>query len=355
MINYILIFILSTLIGWFWIWLFNKLQILDKPWPDIIPSRNPVPSIQWIFLILWFILLVFVFYRDYFLHKEFLWLLIWWWIVWLVSVVDLFKSLSPKFRLIVQVLISIISFIFWAWIYSIVMPSGELYVLPISIALIISIIWIIWFINAVNWFDWINSLASWVSTVWFLTIFLLIKVVVLWFYTNVQPQDLFNLNMVANLSFILFSLWAVYTFIEFKPLWVLRDVWVMFYWFSLAYLSLLWWAKIWIMLVVLSLVIFDAVWVVFNRIFVMKKSPLKWDYSHLHYRLLTLKWTRTEVRFFVWWYSLFLMILMILQWVNRFNKLIIFVLMFIIFFWVNYYLFLIKKMPYEYLPWKKKE
>jgi UDP-N-acetylmuramyl pentapeptide phosphotransferase/UDP-N-acetylglucosamine-1-phosphate transferase len=66
------------------------------------------------------------------------------------------------------------------------------------------------------------------------------------------------------------------------------------------------------MLVVLSLVIFDAIWVSINRL-KKRKSPLKGDYTHLHYRLMSLSWSKTEVRVFVRGWSLFLMILMILQ------------------------------------------
>jgi len=51
-------------------------------------------------------------------------------------------------------------------------------------------------------------------------------------------------------------------------------------------------AKIGTLLVVLSLPIFDAIWVFVNRIFVMKKSPMKKDYTHLHYRLMALGRTR---------------------------------------------------------------
>jgi len=122
-----------------------------------------------------------------------------------------------------------------------------------------------------------------------------------------------------------------------------RDPWTFFYGFSLAYLSLIWWAKVWTMLVVLSLVIFDAIWVCLHRIFVLKKAPRKWDYTHLHHRLQWLGRTKKEVNVFLWLWSLVMMILMLLQWDNKVAKIVIFVMMALIFFGVNSYIFWYKK------------
>ena len=119
----------------------------------------------------------------------------------------------------------------------------------------------------------------------------------------------------------------------------------MFLAFWLAYLSVLWWAKIWTLIVALSLVIFDAIWVGLYRILILKRSPMQWDYKHMHHRLLRLWWTRWEVRAFVRIWSIVMMILMLIQWTNRLNKLIIFAIMALLFFWINVYLFLIKKLP----------
>ena len=190
--------------------------------------------------------------------------------------------------------------------------------------------------------DWINAQASWVSAIWFLTIFLLIKFVVMRYYTEFNNRDI--LVLTSNMSLVLFFISLVSTILEYKPLWLLRDVWIMFFGFSLAYLSVLWWAKIWTLVVALSLVIFDAIWVWLYRILILKKNPMKWDYTHIHHRLLWLKWTRPEVRAFVWIWSFVMMVLMLMQSANRLNKIIIFVMMALIFFWVNYYLFIVKKL-----------
>ena len=81
--------------------------------------------------------------------------------------------------------------------------------------------------------------------------------------------------MIQNIAFALFALSLVSTFIEFKPIALVRDVGIMFFGFSIAYLSVVGGAKIGTLLVALSLVIMDAIRVGARRIFVMKKSPLK--------------------------------------------------------------------------------
>ncbi|MDR2416433.1 MAG: hypothetical protein LBD75_07770 [Candidatus Peribacteria bacterium] len=95
----------------------------------------------------------------------------------------------------------------------------------------------------------------------------------------------------------------------------------------------------------MSLVIFDAIWIIWYRVCILKKSPMKGDYTHIHHRLLGLGWSRGEVRAFVWIFSLVMMMLMLMQGANRLNKLIIFVMMALLFFGVNTYLFIYKKLP----------
>ena len=81
------------------------------------------------------------------------------------------------------------------------------------------------------------------------------------------------------------------------------------------------------------------------RIFILRKNPLKGDYTHFHHRLLGLGLTRGETRAFIRIWSLMMMVLMLLQWANRFSKVVIFVMMAMLFFGVNWYLFIYKKLP----------
>ena len=204
-------------------------------------------------------------------------------------------------------------------------------------------IWTMFCINAINRFDGIYAQGSWVSAIGFLTVFLLIKYIVFQSYTEFPNLEV--LTMVQNLAFFLFVTSMIYAVIEFKPLGLVRDVGIMFFGFALAYLAVAGGAKIWTLIVALSLPIFDAIWVGLYRIFILRKNPLKGDYTHFHHRLLGLGMTRGETRAFIRIWSLMMMALMLLQWANRFSKVVIFVMMAMLFFGVNWYLFIYKKLP----------
>ena len=349
--EYLYSLIISVLIAIWWLLLFKKLKILDKPWTDLKNTRKPVPTLQWIFAYLSFWVIILVIFPDLISNEIFLWLSIWVLPILLVELVEelwymkkIKFRIHPIFRLVVHILSSILAI----WISGIgigqeLVLMWELYVIPQRIFMIFFAVWSIFCINAVNRVDWIYAQASWISAIGFLTIFLLLKFVVLEYYTEFNNLEV--LQIVMSLSFVLFIISLVSTFIEYKPLWLLRDVWIMFFWFSLAYLSVVGWAKIWTLVVALSLVLFDAIRVWLYRIFIMKKNPIKWDYTHLHHRLIWLWRKRYEASAFMRVWSIVMMILILLQWTNRLNKIIIFSMMFIIFFWFNYYLFISKKLP----------
>lgn len=355
MIDFVYIIIIALLVVIGWVFLFMKFNILDKPWPDIIPPRKPVPTLQWIFLYMWVLFSILLVFPDYLQNIEIIVFFLLWFIILIFWVIDEIKWISPMIRVVIQLLLGFIAFYFaWVGIESINLPILWQIEFPFVVAAILTIIWFVWFMNAINWFDGVNSLASWVSSIGFLTIILLIYLVVFPHYQDITQETKQMLEMVANISFIFLIFSLLYTFVEFKPFWLLRDVGVMFLWFALAYLALLWGAKIWTILVAISLAFFDAIWVFLNRILVMKKNPLKWDYTHLHHRLMRLGWSRNEVRVFVWGWSLFFMTIIILLWADRLWKVVIFLFMFLVFFWVNYYLFWIKGLPYEFIKKEKK-
>lgn len=338
-----------------WIELCRKWKILDRPGPDV-PSRSRVPNMQWVFLILWFFATTALFFPEYYHNKAFLGLAVGWAFILIFSLIDTAleaawkKWIKAKYRLLFQIIAWLIAFgVGWISINEFVVNGHITLAIPYYAVITLTLLWFVWFMNAINWFDGINWLASWISTIGFVTVYFLLQHIVIPYYADViSIEHMEILTMTTNIAFLLTLWWLLYTTIEYKPSWLLRDIWIIFYWYALAYLSLMWWAKIWTLLVVLSLPIFDAIWVFVNRIFVMKKSPMKKDYTHLHYRLMALGRNRSEVRRFVRWWSIFFMIIMLLQDTNRMSKIIIFVLMAVIFFGTNIYLFWVKKMPMEY-------
>lgn len=283
------------------------------------------PLVQWLFV--WSLILLIIATRDethYILGK---------------------KDIPAWFRLLIQIIAIIVAiYIGNIWIDERVF-KGMIVPIPQRLFVLFFVIRSMICINAINRFDGVYGQASGVSSIWFLTTFLLIQFVVLPYYTTITPDNEAVLNIVKNISYIGGIATLVYTVIEYKPLGLVRDLGTMICGFMLAYLSIVGWVKIGTLVVALSLVIFDAIWVALHRVFVLKKSPLKGDYTHLHYRLLGLWRTRGEVRAFVRWWSLVMMVIMIMQDTDRSDKLIIFFVMALIFFGVNAYLFRIKKLP----------
>lgn len=337
--------------------LFGRWGILDKPGPDV-PKRNAVPTLQGLIAIVSFFLLVYLFYPGYLdrsIDEPFFGLLVGGVVLAVVSFVDELGRIydrayrvGPIVRLIVQIWVALVAYLVsWVGIDSFVMPGGVLVEFGPLSQIVLTVAWYLIFINAINFFDGIYGLASGISAIGFLTIFLLIDLIVLNFYPEMSGERQFLLEWVKWYALVLGVVAWVATSIEFAPHGLLRDVGTTFFGFALAYLALLWGAKIGMMVVVLALPLFDAVWVVIDRLH-RNKNPFRWDYTHLHYRLLALGWNRNEIRVFIRWWSVFLVVLMLLQWGDRLGKVIIFVLMAMIFFGVNRYLFRYKWLPHEY-------
>lgn len=350
--NLIYALIGAIVINIFGIRVFRKMGILDKPGNDLKNTRKPVPTILGVFTYLGFGIIVAILFPEYLSNRLFLGLMAGAFPIMIVQLLDELRyidkiklNLPSRIRLISHVVGAVLAVYVWGFEGQEILIGNWSWIMPQRFFAIFFVLWSILCINAINRFDGIYAQSSGVSSIGFLTIFLLIKFVVFQHFTVFTEESIISLNLVQNLSLILFVISLVSTVIEYKPIALLRDVGIMFFGFALAYLSIAGWAKIWTVVVALSLVIFDAIWVAFWKIFVMKKSPLKWDYTHLHHRLLGLGWNRKEIRAFVWSFSSIMMILMLMQEANRINKIWIFLIMAIVFFGVNYYLFLVKKLP----------
>ncbi len=350
--TYIYVVLLAAIIAIMGVFIFRKLKIMDRPGTDLKNTRKPVPTIQWVFVYGWFLAIIGLLFPEYYHQPLFLWLILWSLPIVIVQFLDEMHYIQ-KSKLEIPSWVRLISHIIGAIIAVYVGGMGNQEILigtykrimPTRAVAIFFIARSTLCINAINRFDGIYAQASGVSTVGFFTIFFLIKYIVFWNYVDFTPEKVQMLTMIQNIAFALWSISLVSTVIEFKPLALVRDVGIMFFGFSLAYLSVVWGAKIGTLIVALSLVIFDAIWVGFWRIFILKKSPLQWDYTHLHHRLLGLGWTRPEARATIWIWSLVMMILILLQGIDRGNKVIIAVMMAALFFGINAYLFLVRKLP----------
>lgn len=355
-----LIVLLCCVVMWTWRLLCKHFSILDKPGPDV-PLRPRVPTIQWVGLYFTVVAITWYWLVQGFIDTQYISLL-WWSFLWLSMIFVVMLSdelwrirnkrlrIPWSIRLLVQIIAAGMVWKYW-WASIIQLPTfitGWFELAP-RISLSVTVLRFVLFMNAINWFDGIYGLSTGISSIGFLTITLLLLVIVFPTYALIDDfqLDLLSITLFFCACLTLITVW--YTYMEFKPYGLLRDIGSNMLGFLLAYFALLWGAKIGTMIVVLALPIFDAIRVILNRVRSWN-NPMKGDYTHLHHRLLALWWNRTEVRVFIRWFTLMMMILMLLQWTNQFNKIVIFTMMFCIFFGVNWYIFHYKQLPSVYQP-----
>ena len=359
--SYGLAILISLAMAALGLWSFRKLRILDKPGNDLKNTRKPVPTLQGLFVFLGFFVVVAVCFPALF-HNPLFWglfigslpIVIFEFLEELRYIGIVSFKVHQLWRLLGHILWGILAVYIWHLGHQELLINGFKWIVPQWIFILFFIWWSILCINAINRFDGIYAQASGVSSIGFLTIFLLIQFVVFTHYTTFTPENMQTLVAVKNISYVLFIISLISSLVEYKPLGLVRDLGIMFYGFALAYLSVVGGAKIGTLVVTLSLVIFDAIWVGLWRIFVVKKNPLKGDFTHLHHRLMGLGRKRKEVRATVWIWSFIMMVLILMQGTNRNNKIVIFIMMALVFFGINYYLFVVKKLPCG-LPMKKEE
>lgn len=342
-------------------WLCYRYAILDKPGHDV-PKRKRVPTIQWIWSVLAVVIVTALFRPELMTETYMIWLRIGLALLVTVNFIDELGRivhpryrLSPKLKFVVQAAAALIALrwsgvgftqitIWWAdwsfWLFFGALLTMARFGLCT---------------NAINRFDGVYGLASWSSTLWFITVASLLTRVVKPLYPTMNGIELEMVNAAIWCAWLFSGVTIIAAVMEFRPRGLMREVGTMSFGFALAYLSLLWWAKIGTMVVVLALPLFDAMWVILDRMVRRKVSPFKGDFTHLHYRLMALGRNRTEVRVVLRSLSAFLAIIMLLQWWDRRDKMIIFCLVALIFFVINGYLFRVKKLPKAYMPGEKSD
>lgn len=286
--------------------LFIRLNILDKP-EKYWHKRKPIPHSMWVVLVFVFFLISFFLVP----HNTKLYLIwIFGFLITFVSFIDDFFFLSPKLRLVIQIIIASIiwitsikiwyvSNIFW-WVVDLDKFFIEIFNYKIYIiSLLFTIIWYVFIFNSLNWTDWITWNTAWLSIISFLVIFLLwLKL----YFTDNYVWWIENAKFIMYLSIILIWILIPFWFFNVQEKFLMWDSWTMFLWFMLATLAIISGWKIATVLVVFWIYSFDAIYVIFKRL-KNKKSPFSWDKSHLHYRLLDLWMSKIQVLFFLYVFS----------------------------------------------------
>ncbi len=278
--------------------LFYKWKILDNPikyWK----KRAPVPYSTWVVFFLVFFILSFFFIEEW-LKLYLLWLF--WWIITLVSFIDDRLNLSPKIRLLIQIVIGMviwvsaikigyISNIFWGVIdldaFFIEIMNYKIYL----VSLFFTVIWYVFIFNSLNWTDGIPGNTSGIALISFFVLFLL------WYklyLTDTYEGGKENAIFIMSLSIILLSILIPFWFFDVKEKILMWDSGTMFLGFMLASLAIISGGKIATVLVVFGLYAVDALYVIGSRL-KNKKNPMSGDQTHLHHRLLKAWLSQSQV------------------------------------------------------------
>lgn len=209
-----------------------------------------------------------------------------------VMLVDDAISLPPMVRLIWQIVAAMMIIMprFQGESRGIVLEQFNLpifgtTVLPLFLAVGVTVLWLVGMMNVMNWVDGLDGLAASIS---------LVACSVLFIHTY------WGLDSVPQFSISLLPLILGAAIIGFLPFnWhpskvIMGDAGAMFLGYALGVLSLIGGAKIGMMLLVLGFPIMDGLWVTLNRI-MNGQSAMQRDTRHLHHRLLKAGFNQKQV------------------------------------------------------------
>jgi len=259
---------------------FPRWGLLDKPHKYGL-NRAPIPYFGGVTIVLAFLIGAAIFLKWENRLLIFLGLAL---LVAMVSFLDDLKGISPYIRLLLQIGAGAALYFSGIQVMALPNPIGpEINLMSWQwggvavLSLLATIFWLLLIMNTLNWSDGLNGLASGVSAIASLVIFLL----------AVKPGiHLVDQTPVAVMALLLASILLVFAAQEFYPARILMgDTGSMFLGFMLAGLTIYSGGKLGTALLVLGFPILDALWVILRRI-LSKRSPLKGDLQHFHHRLL---------------------------------------------------------------------
>ncbi|MDD3145256.1 MAG: MraY family glycosyltransferase [Candidatus Gracilibacteria bacterium] len=302
MSQYVIIFFSAFLLSLSLITIFKKLfykyKILDNPVKYKL-KRNPIPySMGVVFFISFFILSYF--FVDYNYKLGLIW--VFGFFITSISFVDDMLNVSPKIRLVIQIIIGAvigitsikigyISNIFGGVLdletYHFEIFNYTIYIIP----LFFTIVWYVFIFNALNWSDGIQGNTSGLSLISFLILFLLGAIL---FENDNYVGGVINAVFIMKISLILVGIILPFWRFDFNEKILMGDSGTMFLGFMLATLAIIAGGKIATVLVVFGIYSVDAIYVIIRRI-INKKSPLSGDFTHLHHRLLDIGLTKKQV------------------------------------------------------------
>lgn len=336
--------ILTYLFIKFFSGLFYKYWILDNP-KKYGYKRDPIPYPMGFIFVIVFSLISFPFFDH---NTKYYLMLLFWLVITTVSFFDDRLNLSPKVRLIIQIIIwaaiwitsikiGYISNIF-GWIIDLETYFFTLFWLKIYlIPLIFTIIWYVLIFNSLNWSDWLTWVTSWIS---FISFFVLLLLALILFKSDHYEWAYENAKLVVwTCSILIWILW-VYWFFDVKEKMLMWDSGTMYLGFMLATIAIIAWWKIATVWVVFGIYLIDAFYVIISRL-LRKQSPLKWDMTHLHHRLNKIWLTKKEILITI--YSLSFIFWLSALFLDKTWKIIVFFIIAFVVIFITKILNLIKK------------
>ena len=316
--------------------LFYKLDILDNP-KKYGKKREPIPYSMGIVFFLCFFVLSYIFVE----HNYKLYLL-WWFgaITTIVSFIDDLLKVSPKVRLIIQILIWAVIWItsikigyisnIFGWIieletYYFTLFHLDIYLIP----LFFTIFWYVFIFNALNWSDGLQWNASWLSLISFIIIFLLGALL---FYGDDYEWGIKNAEFIMGITAILIGTLIPFWYFDFKEKILMWDSGTMFLGFMLASIAIISGWKVATVLVVFGIYSVDAIYVIIRRL-LKWKNPMRWDFTHLHHRLMDLGITKNQVLTLT--YSLSFLFGISALFLDRAGKIIVFAIIVVVVVFMN--------------------
>lgn len=262
---------------------FPKLKLLDRP-HEYGLSRAPIPYSGGIIFFIVFLAAAFLFVD---ITKPIAGVILAALLITVVSFFDDRVKLSPWLRLSAQILAGIIVIFAGVKIQIINNPFGAPFLLDsiqfeilgqkiwLFSALAI-MAWLVLMMNVMNWLDGIPGLASGISTIAQIALFIL----------SIQQFHIVDQSAVVTISSVLAASTLAFLLFDFPPPKILMgDAGSMFLGFMLGVLSILAGGKLATALLIMGFPVLDAFWVILRRV-LRGESPLRGDYSHFHHRLL---------------------------------------------------------------------
>lgn len=276
--------LISTLAGVLFILrYFPRAGFLDRP-HEYGLKRAPVPYSGGIIFFIVFLIGTFLFVE---ITKAVMGVIFAGFLIVIVSFIDDRIRLNPWFRLAVQILAGITVVFAGVKIQIISNPFGVPFFLDkikfqafggeiwlFSGIFIIG--WLVLMMNVMNWLDGIPGLASGISTIAQIAIFIL----------AVGQFNIVDQSATIKISGMLAASTFVFLFFDFAPPKLLMgDTGSMFLGFMLGSLSILAGGKLATALLIMGFPVLDAFWVILKRL-LKGVSPARGDFSHFHHRLL---------------------------------------------------------------------